>query len=315
MDGKGPGASSLRAVLQLLRLPAVFSAMADIVLGFLLTHRSLLVDGCPGPFLLLVAASSGLYLAGMAFNDIFDRHRDAELRPERPLPSGRVSLRRAVGLAATLLTVGLLSAAVAGLSSLLVALLLTAAIFVYDGRMKETLCGPLVMGSCRSLNVLLGASAGVAWGALWQPPQVWIAAGLGLYIAGITWFARNEAGHSSRRSLAGAALLLNLGLLALLLFVIRPEFGVTTGENMPAPFARVVFAWGMVAVVVNRAVMGALLRPEPVPIQRAVTTMLRWLIVLDAVLVYAVSGRPDYALLTALLLLPALLLGRWISVT
>lgn len=66
------------AILQLLRLPTLFTAMADIFLGYVLTHRVL--DPWP-EFVGLLLASSGLYLAGMVFNDIFDRVQDAAKHP------------------------------------------------------------------------------------------------------------------------------------------------------------------------------------------------------------------------------------------
>ena len=58
--------------MQLVRFPAVFTAMADILLGFLLTHSRL------EPwheFALLLAASSLLYLSGMVLNDYFEDQR------------------------------------------------------------------------------------------------------------------------------------------------------------------------------------------------------------------------------------------------
>src|SRR5580704_3268752 len=75
----------VRAYLQLVRLPAVFTAMADIFLGFSTTHRSL---SPAWEFVGLLGVSTGLYLAGMAFNDVFDRATDARTRPNRPIPSG-----------------------------------------------------------------------------------------------------------------------------------------------------------------------------------------------------------------------------------
>ncbi len=84
--------SRLRAYVELLRLPAVFTAMADVALGFLFTHPTL------EPWRIFVAlwlASSSLYLAGMVLNDVFDAQLDARERPERPIPSGRIA--RAVG--------------------------------------------------------------------------------------------------------------------------------------------------------------------------------------------------------------------------
>ena len=55
-----------------------------------------------------------LYSGGMALNDYADRDLDAVERPERPIPSGRVPARRALGIAAALMAAGLGLAAAGG---------------------------------------------------------------------------------------------------------------------------------------------------------------------------------------------------------
>ncbi|MBM4075479.1 MAG: hypothetical protein FJ267_07530, partial [Planctomycetes bacterium] len=104
------------AFLQLVRLPTVFTAMADIFLGYALTHRYIVgppPEGWDNPskFFGLLIASCCLYLSGMVFNDVFDRKQDAIERPSRPIPSGRVSLRTAILLGVILMAVGVVSAA------------------------------------------------------------------------------------------------------------------------------------------------------------------------------------------------------------
>jgi 4-hydroxybenzoate polyprenyltransferase len=54
----------------------------------------------------IVAGTCLLYLFGMVLNDLLDRDLDAGERPTRPLPSGRVALRPAILLAATLVSTG-----------------------------------------------------------------------------------------------------------------------------------------------------------------------------------------------------------------
>ena len=294
---------SLRPYLQLVRLPAVFTAIADIALGFLITH------GRPDPvwqFALLIVASAGLYLAGMAFNDIFDREIDARERPNRPIPSGRVPLKSAVGVAVGLAVVGLIAAALAGLQSLFVAVLLTACILAYDGWLKGTPLGPPAMGMCRFLNVMLGASA--ALGGVWKPPQLVIAAGLGIYIVGVTLFARQEAEQSRRGPLLGAAAVVNLGLAWLLAWVLTRSSGRDTAFTATVMLA-------VILVIVNRRMAAALASPAPQLVQTAVKTMLLTLVVLDATLIYFHTGEAVYAVATLALLIPALTLGRWIFIT
>ncbi len=201
--------STCSAFLRLVRIPAVFTAMADILLGYLLQHSSY------SPLLqlvMLLIASSCLYMAGMALNDIFDRHRDAITRPNRPIPSGQVSVRSAVITSVLLLAIGLLAAGIVSMSSLTIAGLLIVAIFAYNGAMKATFAGPGVMGACRFLNVMLGASVNGDWSTAWAAPQLWIAAGIAIYIAGVTFFAKREAEEPRARDLAMATVVCDTGL-------------------------------------------------------------------------------------------------------
>ena len=57
----------------------------------------------------------------------------------------------------------------------------------------ETPLGPAAMGLCRFLNVLLGLSLA---GTLAVPGGLHLAAVVGLYVAGVTWFAHAEARES-----------------------------------------------------------------------------------------------------------------------
>ena len=143
--------------LQLCRFAAVFTALADIFLGYALSQGTLRWDPQLG---WLLVASAGLYLSGMVFNDVFDRKIDAVERPKRPIPSGRVSLKSAVALGAILMAGGTLAAGLAGTAPTFVAGALVLCILCYDGWAKQTIVGPVVMGSCRLVNVLGGGSGG-----------------------------------------------------------------------------------------------------------------------------------------------------------
>jgi 4-hydroxybenzoate polyprenyltransferase len=95
---------SLLAYAQLVRLPNVFTAMADIALAALVTGA---LPGQLVEFVLLLVASSCLYCSGMVWNDFFDLEQDKRERPFRPLPAGRISLRAAAGLGTVLMLAGL----------------------------------------------------------------------------------------------------------------------------------------------------------------------------------------------------------------
>jgi len=144
-----------RDLAELVRAPAALSVPGDTLAGAAAAGSP--VRGTPG----LAAASVCLYWAGMAANDWADRELDARERPERPLPSGRVSPRQALTVAVGLTAAGLGLATLAGGGrAAAVAVPLAGAVWAYDLRAKNTPAGPAVMAACRALDVLLGASGG-----------------------------------------------------------------------------------------------------------------------------------------------------------
>jgi 4-hydroxybenzoate polyprenyltransferase len=172
------------------------------------------------------------------------------------------------------------------------------------------------MGLCRFLNVLLGMSvAGVAIPAdeafLTYHQSSWlIAAGLGLYITGVTWFARSEATLSSRPQLIGATLVIAAGiaLLAALPRLPHPEKGLLGSDNI----AYLLFA--VLALPMLRRALLAISNPEPANVQGMVKHCILSLIMLDAAITMLTSGAlPGLAI--AALLAPSLLLGRWVYST
>ncbi len=291
---------------QLCRLPAVFSAIADICCGFALTHREPPTLEPYWIFGLLVAASCGLYLAGMVLNDVFDRDVDAQERPTRPIPSGRVPLASAIRLAVILLLLGNIAALCAGLTSGLIAILLTACILGYDGGLKNTVLGPVVMGSCRFLNILLGASAVGGLAEVFAPPQLPVAAGMGIYIAGVTIFSRQEAETSARWKLALGMGVINLGLAIVMGFIVN--FPSDLGHTATIALAAVI-------AIIDGRVFGCLLLPSPGRVQATVRTLLMSLITLNAIIIFHATGTPALAIGVIALLFPAMYLGRWMTIT
>ena len=99
----------------MLRPPNLPTAWADVLLGYWMIQWEE-PWGNPWTLAALLVASSGLYLAGMVWNDVFDVEVDRRERPDRPIPSGDVSLSFARMLAAILTLVGIGAAAFAGLA-------------------------------------------------------------------------------------------------------------------------------------------------------------------------------------------------------
>jgi len=294
--------TDFRAYAQLVRLSNLPTALADICLGVLLA------DALPRQglaFVMLLLASACLYSAGMVWNDYFDREQDSRERPFRPLPSGRVSPRQAAQLGTALLAAGVLLASAAGKTSLVLAICLTAAILAYDGWLKQRWSGPLAMGTCRFLNVLLGVSAS---GSLLWPRGVYGALIVGLYIVGVTWLARTETRWSKPNTLRGAAIVMFTSwLLTLPLPLFAPE-----GKRSSFLFPYLLVALGFwVGLPIRRAISN----PTPSQVQFSVKRSLMALILLDAVLASAVAGSVGLTIL--LLLVPALYLNRtgWLYAT
>jgi 4-hydroxybenzoate polyprenyltransferase len=303
--------------LRLMRLPNVFTAIADVAMGFLFVHRSI---GDLERLVCVVLASASLYTAGMVLNDVFDVKVDAKERPFRPLPSGQISLRSANILGWTLLVIGLGLGWLVGLlpgvavapawRSGVIASLLAVCIVAYDGFLKHTPIGPLAMGSCRFLNVLLGMSAGqpgieslvLSFG----PGELLVAAGVGTYILGVTWFARSEAGQSRAPVLVAAMTIMASGVAMLGASALFVRLGIQ----------REIF-WlllALLAFTVLRRCGVAAVDPQPQRVQAAVKHSILSLIWLDAATAVAVAG-PAYGVAIAALLLPALVLGWWVYST
>ncbi|MGD9721724.1 MAG: UbiA family prenyltransferase [Pirellulales bacterium] len=300
----------MRAYLELLRLPNVFTAMADILLGFLFTHERLE----PWPqFALLLGASGLLYLGGMVLNDYFDRQQDARERPQRPIPSGRIragtAQRLGLGMLAGGVALGCGAAVAAGTwLPAIVAVLLAACVLAYDSGLKRTPGGPLAMGACRTLNVLLGMSVAIE---PWQPVHWVVAGGVGLYIVGVTLFARREAAVSGRVQLMAGTLILVAGIA---LLSSAPRW--VTGNEWPpvaAPPRWYVF-WGLIGLLIAWRCLRAVIEPRPANVQAAVRNCIFALVILDAGAVLAVQDRM-WALVILTLLIPTMFLGRWIYST
>jgi hypothetical protein len=146
---------SLRDLVELVRAPAALSVPGDVLAG------ASAAGGSGRRSAGLAGASVLLYWSGMAANDWADRRLDSVERPERPIPSGRISPAAALGISAGLTVAGLAVARLAGgRRALAAAAPLAAAIWAYDVVAKNTAAGPAVMSACRGLNVLLGASGG-----------------------------------------------------------------------------------------------------------------------------------------------------------
>ncbi|WP_369375393.1 SCO3242 family prenyltransferase [Promicromonospora sp. Populi] len=183
-------------IAELVRAPAALSVVGDSLAG-LAAARAGTPTALRGRHVLLPVASVCLYLGGMALNDYADRHVDAVERPERPIPSGRVTPSDALAVGVALTAGGVAAAGLAGgRRALAIAVPLAACIWTYDLVAKDRPAGPFVMAACRGLDVLLGATPGRIRSAL---PA---AAGLTAHTLGVTVLSRGEV-HGTTAQIAG----------------------------------------------------------------------------------------------------------------
>ena len=153
--GRSSQGGTLGAYLELLRPPNVTTAVGDVLAGFA-------VAGLGRPWILpwLLASTMCLYAGGVVLNDVFDLPIDRVERPERPIPSGRVSRQRAAILGSALLASGVAFAALGRPAAGIVAGATAACILLYDAWGKrQTWVGPVNMGLCRAGNLMLGVAA------------------------------------------------------------------------------------------------------------------------------------------------------------
>jgi UbiA prenyltransferase family len=277
--------------IALLRPANVATALADVLAGSSVAGAMMTPQVC-----WLLGATACLYAGGVVLNDYFDRDLDARERPERPIPSGRVSPRAARTLGLALLAAGVLLAAGGGKTAAIVAATLAAAVLTYDAWGKRhALVGPVNMGTCRALNLMLGLA--ILPAAL---ADRWPLAGLPLaYIAGVTLLSRGEV-HGGQRPVARLA----LGLVAL---VTAAACWLPLTGHAAWP------AWGLLlAALFGARVLPPFWRaaaaPSPGAIRQAVRTGVLSLVLLDAVIAAAYAD-----IMNSLAVLATALLAGWLA--
>jgi 4-hydroxybenzoate polyprenyltransferase len=297
------------AFLQLIRLPNVVTAAADSLAGWLLATGS--VSG-PSHWVPLVLASMVLYASGTALNDVFDLEVDRADRPARPLPSGRLSAQAAAWFGGLGLLIGpSLALASGSITSGIVAGVLAGCILSYDAGLKHTPLGPVFMGTCRGLNLLLGMTHAPGLGG---PVAGLAVASYGLFVVGITVISRSETRGENPRGLITGLILQDVALLWLAAAAMTHRHFPHPATDRPLIPLEGLLILGLVALVVNQSAVGAIRQPTPGSYQKAVKTGILSLVWLNVGLVAAVRGVQPAALVAAFWP-PAFVLGRWLYST
>lgn len=320
-DPAAAAPSRLHAWAQLVRLPNVFTVVADVSAAFLL------VAGGPQPlgrWLSVLAGAIALYWAGMILNDVFDLDEDRQQRPKRPIAAGLIPLSQAKVAGWTLLLLGVVMAGISGYlpagelpSTWLpaaVAVALAAMVVAYDGPLKSTHVAPAAMGACRFLSFLLGAAPCLLLGedgTLIPKYLLGTAFGFGVYIMGVTTMARHEATGGNAHSLRIGIIVTALGA-ACLAFAPQLAEGpmgwhVSTERIFPLMIGMIAFP------VIMRAIRAAR-NPTPALIQTTIRVGVLTLIPLAACFAMLGAG-PVWGLAIFALVVPSIILAVRFRVT
>lgn len=250
----------------------------------------------------MLLAFTCFYTGGMFLNDAFDARIDAVERPERPIPSGEISLREVFAYGIGMMLVGVVLLAVVGLAlpprtglwPAFGGLALAATVTYYNWNHKKNLFSPVVMGLCR---VLVYVGAALCY-TTQPPPDLWVGAALLLcYLIGLTYVAKQENLAQVRN-------------LWPLLFLGAPAlYGawLVLAQPVLALFWLLFCAWALVALWFLR-------RRQRGDIPRAVVSLIAGISLLDALLI-AASGSVLLALLALVGFATTLFFQRYIAGT
>ncbi|MDN3585959.1 UbiA-like protein EboC [Pedobacter aquatilis] len=195
----------LFAYLRIMRPANIVTSVADILAGIAIS--GVLINNGTIPWLAIIClclSTACLYAGGIVFNDVFDAELDKIERPERAIPSGIISLTNATILGAALMISGIALASLTSLTSGLFALAVSFFALLYNKIGKQyPLFGPLNMGICRGLNLLLGLS--IVPVMLHQ--HYFLAVIPVIYIFSITMTSRGEVHGGNIKNLYVAAIL------------------------------------------------------------------------------------------------------------
>jgi 4-hydroxybenzoate polyprenyltransferase len=290
----------LTGFLRLTRPANIVTAISDILAGAAIAGYAGGMTELPA-VLLLILSTIGLYGGGVVFNDVFDAALDRVERPERPIPSGLITESEGALLGTSLLIIGVAAAfRLSAYPSGSIALAIAIAALVYDKWGKHhSFLGPLNMGLCRGLNLLLGMSL--------VPDTVshygYLALVPILYIAAITMISRGEVHGGKSKTILFAAFLY-LIVIASILYT-----SIAHGNSLYAVFFLI-----MLATLIFPPLIRALRDPVGKNIGRAVKAGVLALIVMNASWAAALGAFP-LALAIVLLLPVSILLARLFAVT
>ena len=303
-----------RQYIILVRLPNIFTAASNILSGYftiVATVSSSFINLHLLYLVGLMTSSSLLYLAGIVFNDYFDIEIDKKERLTRPLPSGKITKRKALTIAISSMIAANVITLVINWTSFIIAIILTTIIIAYDYGLKHNnITGPIIMGLARSINVILGASPALSTLLLSVTASkmlLFIAISLFLYVVAISILSKKEVSGKATN------LIIISSLSIVFVDIAAIAIAGLIGIFQPAVFAFLVL-FSVVMIITFRPILRGLDNLAPIHIRNIIKNMIISIIILDSVFVSGLIGLP-YGLATLLLLVPSVLLSRKLYLT
>ncbi len=286
----------MKAVFQLVRLPAGFSAISNVLAAHILVTQA---DIQWENLLLSVLASLCLYFGGMGLNDCFDFHEDSRSRNKRPLPGGELSLGRAWAISIGFMLIGVSISALIGFAAFIVAVTLATAIVLYDSKILTPVLSAIAMGACRYLNWLLAMSVVGFSEIVFELPLA-----LFFYVTGLTLLSKAETHVESKKPLYQSIVFFFLCVMMLFYQVI------TLDQSLLLSFLTITLLVGFLTKILLPVSRDF----SPYAVQAATGQLVMGVIIVDAT-VLAIFGFPMLAACILLLLVPGKSLGRWLYVS
>jgi 4-hydroxybenzoate polyprenyltransferase len=263
-------AGKLTVYLRLMRPANIVTSVADVLAGIAISgyfYNLHFATTSFYPVVLLCLSTMGLYGGGIVFNDVFDAELDKKERPERAIPSGLVSLREASFLGVFLLLWGIGFAFSYSNHAGIIAVAIAFAALLYNKVSKHyAFVGPLNMGLCRGLNLLLGISVSVPM----LTQFYYLAAVPIIYIFSITMISQGEVHGGNKRNLYIGGVLYVIVVCAILYFAISQLQSLAILFLLP-------FVWMIFTPLIN-----AIKNPVGPNIGKAVKAGVISLILMDA---------------------------------
>lgn len=291
---------NIKAYLTLARPANIVTSIADILAGVAIATMGSTQQIRVENVLLLALATMGLYGGGIVFNDIFDLKLDKIERPERVIPSGKISLKNATTFGTILLSIGILVAFLNNNISGIIAIIIAISALLYDKYGKHyNLFGPLNMGFCRGANLILGISIFAPEVAIYWPMGIIPI----IYIAAITMISRGEVTGGSKNAILFAGILY--------LIVSFSQLCMAYNQNR---LAFSILFIGLHLFLIIKPLVAAYQNPISSHIGKAVKAGVISLIIMDAAWI-SIAGHDFYAVALLCLLPVSFCLSKTFAVT